>query len=333
MIQQGEWLFAVYDESHAFPRRTLEGDAEVCAFSTVNGLSRFARLRFIGIAATVNESNRDNKDDRSAAIISGSSTGLNTGPEVIPQFALVCFSSVPFTAPRGTKGTMPAIQEDGIPMDKHRLPTYAMRDSDVYTSCLRMSRYVRSQWTESVITYDLAKTAFDNGKRVIIDESRKAGIPHTGTGEMLPVVAYGHWVNIQQFTSRIALAGATTTQLSTFVACIHDVIEDCRRSTETKDHEEAKFGRVATQSSGMIHKMRSLIDEIKSDESKTGTAATGTPKFALFIITHVIGWIEENLLKYALEQSNWQKRHIMGVALNTSAPGKALHLMMGYYHS
>jgi hypothetical protein len=380
-IMQGEWLYSVYDPSGLTPRTTLDQDAEAVAFSTVNGLSVHTPIRFLGIAATVNHSEQENTDDRSAAIISGTVTGVNLGPETIPQFSLVCFSARPHQCPRGVSGgKMPAIQEVGIPVDKFRPATYPLRDANVYTSCLRMRTAVAKIWMEGKWdksadaadgdSYTPIMTRYKEALKKIDEEMRKVGGP-TGIeeSEILPVKAYGFWVNLscllqeattyvessfEHFEYTLAHFETSISTIITFIGEVCDAVgkcaEICHQRQESKEYEEQKFGRIAAHETELFPSMKIIKDIAEGFKKKfmariairsagSGTSASVDEKGELHkgkykIATSLYALMHETQtkeLKAICEQANWQRRHIMGMSLSTSAPGKPLNLMMGYY--
>jgi hypothetical protein len=377
-ISQGEWLYSIYDPSGLSVRNTLYEDAEARVFSTVNGLNADTPIRFVGIAATVNRSEMENTDDRSAAIISGTSTGVNLGPDTIPQFSLVCFSSFPYTCTTsGHKGMRPAIQEVGIPLDKFRPATYQLRDGDVFTACLRMRRVVTDRWNNArfndptEIDDDPAKThegilrVYDATVDILNRESRKTGITGIGSQEILPVKAYGFWVNvgvmleeasawIERMWAMIILT-TTADECANMFKMIRLLIQGietritqcadlCHKKQESKEYEEEKFGRVAAHKNTLIPMISELHGAWKSAESVANRLTRDTDgkiekkTEVLQLRRSIIGMhkllnhlIQEKQLKAQCEQANWQRRHIMGMSLTSSGPGKPLNLMMGYY--
>jgi hypothetical protein len=237
--------------------------------------------------------------------------------------------------------------------DKFRPATFPIRDGDIYTSFMRMKRAVETHWvkftasTEDGVGYfnDMMAMYSEASGRVS-EESRKAGV--ASTCEMLPVTAYGHWCNVTELAHAMALCimedSVKHTHMSKFVEQIAKVSEDCSRLTESKDYEEARFSKLAAHSSGVVDKLRRAVDNIKvkstttslttsAEGKRTTVSDNGRREFLLLVTRDLARWLRERDLKYTCEQVNWQRRHIMGTALNTSAPGKALTLCMGYYAS
>jgi hypothetical protein len=115
-------------------KHAIAGFGDTVVFAAVNGLSRHAKLRFVGSSRTSFDPTNVNCDTAVTAAASGTITAINTGPTTLIPGKTAMFLATPYTVIVNGK-IKPGIREKGVHPEMFR-PMIVMADDLLGPQCI-----------------------------------------------------------------------------------------------------------------------------------------------------------------------------------------------------
>jgi hypothetical protein len=300
-------------------------------FSTVNGLSRYADVSFVGIVAA-NDNEKDDGDGALSANVSGLHSGINTGNEFIPAGSLVMFSLAPYAIYDENGAMIPGVKEPGQPKGKFKPATYPVKDGNVQAFASRLREEavkICNEYMETSINKIDDKDMAPDVLVFVTEKFKPVHRSHGIRGEVRGMQYYAIWACLNMMLSKAtADAAFPDTPLSPIAAAVMIRIRDAiffaifqaivQTYNDQYDNRDMRMMRTTDRGDADL-----VLRKVGNWDSKK---PEDTARLVYKLQSQFIPF---NLEICKKAQDDYNTRHIMGRATNNSPPGQQLDMIIG----
>jgi hypothetical protein len=319
--KRNEWAFRRVDsfDSRWMNRGTSAGKVtDHIWFTAVNGLSKDDEIAFGGIVTNAQNLDNPNQSEDGAGHLAGAVSGVNTGPETIFVGDVVYLSPEPFKITDQRTGTVrPGFTLDGQPMDKFfgatitlRMPVLAAFQSDVKN---RLRIFVAE------FTVYEEGDFFARLHGFIADDLQM-------NKHVQPMVEYTRFCACKMFLNLFVYEPRAHKE-------VFGVVEEYyKKRSEVAARYDRAVGSPTFQVCGFVSPYGEDIDTYPHFPSDNDGIGTRGVNYDLFSVTNQMNELLDSLMQISVcSYVEWMQRFGMGTAMNTSAPGSQLDILLGYF--